>query len=68
MEKPELPELKITSHQSCIFILNFYQSLTSIEIIQKEKYYTKKIEHVNDMNCEEEILWKYTDRLNLLIY
>ena len=31
MEKPEIPELKITSRQNCNFILNFYRSLTSEE-------------------------------------
>jgi len=68
MEKPEISELKITSHQNCNFILNFYQSLTSEEIIQKEKYYMKKIEHLISTNNQEEIIWKYKDRLNLLIY
>ena len=68
MEKPEIPELKITSRQNCNFILNFYRSLTSEEIIQKEKYYAKKIEHLRNMNTPEEIIWKYKDRLNLLIY
>ena len=68
MEKPENPELKITSRQNCNFILNFYRSLTSEEIIQKETYYAKKIEHLRNMNTPEEIIWKYKDRLNLLIY
>ena len=68
MEKPEIPELKITSRQNCNFILNFYRSLTSEEIIQKEKYYAKKIEHLISTNNQEEIIWKYKDRLNLLIY
>ena len=68
MEKPEIPELKITSRQNCNFILNFYQSLTSEAIIQKEKYYAKKIEHLINTNKPEEIIWKYKDRLNLLIY
>ena len=68
MEKPEIPELKITSRQNCNFILNFYQSLTSEEIIQKDEDYTKKIEHLISTNNQEEIIWKYKDRLNLLIY
>ena len=38
------------------------------EIIQKEKYYTKKIEHLISTNNQEDIIRKYKDRLNLLIY
>ena len=68
MEKPEIPELKITSRQNCNFILNFYRSMTSEEITQREKYYAKKIEHLINMHNPEEIIWKYKDRLNLLIY
>ena len=68
MEKPKIPKLKTTTHQSCIFILNFFQSLTREEIIQKEKYYTKKIEHLINTNYQEERIWRYKDRLNLLIY
>jgi len=56
MEKREIPELKTTSHRRCIFILNFFKSLTTEEIIQKEKYYTTKIEHLLNMNCQEEIV------------
>ena len=68
MEKPEIPELKITSRQNCNFILNFYRNLTSEEIGQKEKYYERKIEHLMKMHNPEGIIWKYKDRLNLLIY
>ena len=55
MEKPEIPELKTTSHQSYIFILNFFKSLTTEEIIQKEKYYTTKTEHLLNTNCQEKL-------------
>ena len=61
MEKTEIPELKTTSNQSCIFILNFFKSLTTEEIIQKEKYYTTKIEHLLNTNCQEEVMWKHKD-------
>jgi len=68
MEKPEIPKLKMASYQNCNFILHFYRSLSDEAIIQKEKYYTKKIEHLIRTNNPEEILWKYKDRLNLLLY
>ena len=67
MEKSEIPELKITSRQNCNFILKFYSSLTSEEIVQKEKYYARKIEHLINMHSPEEIIWKYKDRLNLCL-
>ena len=28
----------------------------------------RKIEHLTHNNCKGEIIWKYKDRLNLLIY
>ena len=68
MEIREISELKKTSDQSCVFIPNFFKNLTTEETIQKQKYYTTKIEHLLNPNCKEEIIWKYKDRLNPLIY
>jgi len=67
MEKPEIPELKIASQQSYMFILNFYQSLTGEETKQKKKYYMQKSDYLTTINCQEEIIWKYKDQFNLLI-
>ena len=67
MDKPEVPMLKITSPSNCEFILNLYKTYSLEEIRTSEQYYIQKIDYLQVIQCQKEIIWKCEDKLNLLI-
>ena len=68
MEKPEIPQLKIMTQRNRESVLELYKTFSKKEILQKEKFYTRKIEQLRKKNVSEEIIWLNEDRLDLLFY